>query len=314
MKIFVTCDCDLCPEALEPLRRIGQVDYRPPPYRDEVLDSLVEYSGWMCNTALRIDDAVLDRATSLKVIATSSTGTDHIDKKSLAQRGIQLIDIAREYELLDSFTATAEGAWALLLAAVRRLPQQFERAKQGCIGWDDTSWAPPQLSSKALGVVGCGRLGRMVAEYGRAFRMRVLAYDAKSLNLPDVEQVDLDTLLAESDFVSLHLHLTDETRHVLDDTHLAAMKKGAVIVNTARGDLIDEQALLDALQSGHIGAAGLDVVHNEWDARLSDHPLLEYARTHDNLIVTGHVASACYESIAGARIFVARKLAEALRR
>ena len=313
MKILVTSDCEICPEALDPLREVGEVAYRHPPDPDQVREELGEYTGWLCHTQFRVDETMIERATNLKVIATCSTGTDPLDKPALARHSIQLLDQAKEYELLEGFTATAEGAWALLLAAVRRLPRDFERAKRGCIGPADPLAAPHQLSGKTLGIVGCGRLGRMVAEYGRAFRMRVLAFDIQALDIPGVEQVDLDTLLSESDVVSLHLHLKDETEHIISRDRLDRMKRGAVIINTARGDLVDEAALIDALTSGQIGAAGLDVVHNEWDPHMADRPLMEYARTHDNLIITPHVASFCVESVSGSRIFMARKLADALR-
>jgi D-3-phosphoglycerate dehydrogenase len=259
-----------------------------------------------------VDQELIGNARRLRFVATPSTGTDHIDKPALAGRGIELLDIATEYDLLETFTATAEGTWALLLAALRRLPAEFERAKRGCVSFSADRPIPWQLSGKTLGVVGVGRLGRMVARYGKAFRMRVIGFDARSIDEPDVTQVDLDTLIRESDVISLHLHLTDQTHHIIDRVRIAQMKRGVVIVNTARGDLIDEAALLDALASGHVFAAGLDVIHNEWDPDLVKRPILEYARTHENLILTPHVASACLESITDARIFIAKKLAQRL--
>jgi phytanoyl-CoA hydroxylase len=312
-RILVTSDCTLCPHALDPLRQIGQVDYLFPATAAQVEPVLHQYDAIMCDASIKFDQALLSRASMLRIIATPSTGTDHVDKQFLARRGIELIDLAREYELIESFTATAEGTWALLLACVRRLPRSFERAKAGCIGLEDRSWAPRQLSGKTLGIIGCGRVGGRVARFGNAFSMRVLAHDIRPLDEPGVEQTDLDALLAQSDVISLHLHLTEQTRGFIDRDRLARMKRGVVLVNTARGDLIDETALVESLHSGHVGAAGLDVVHDEWDPNLASHPLHEYARTHDNLVLTPHVASACYESITGARVFVAARLAERLR-
>lgn len=309
MQILVTCDYTLCPDALDPLKALGQVIHIYPIDRKQLREQIVNVDAWLCFTSVKVDREVLAAARRLRVVATPSTGTDHIDKQALAARNIILLDIATEYELLEQFTATAEGAWTLLLACTRRLPMNFERAKQGCVGVADSGHLPRQLSGKTLGVIGYGRLGRMMGQVGKAFRMRVLACDIKAVDDDGVRQVDLDTLLAESDFVSLHVHLSDQTQCMIDRRCFSLMKRGAVLVNTARGDLLDEAALLDALESGQVGAAGLDVVHDEWDPQLAQHPVIEYASNHDNLIITPHVASACIESIAGARIFIAQKLA-----
>ena len=311
-RILVLSNCDLCLQALEPLQNVGQVDYRPAATRAEVFDILADYDVVMCDGRVKFDREMLAVSGRVRIIATPSTGTDHLDKKCLAERGIEWIDIATEYELLDQFTATAEGAWLLLLACVRRLPAQFDRAKRGEIGPDPTGPTPHQLAGLTLGIAGYGRLGHMMGQYGKAFRMRVLAFDKKKIAEPGVEQVDLDTFLSESDVITLHLHLTDETRHFFDRNRIARMKPGVILVNTARGDLIDEDAFVDALESGHLGAAGVDVVHDEWDVKRGEHRLHQYARTHENLIITPHVSSGCIEGMAGARMFVAEKLAKRL--
>jgi len=149
----------------------------------------------------------------------------------------------------------------------------------------------------------------MVVEYGKAFRMRVLGCDIRDRDVPGMAQVDFETLIRESDVLSLHVHLTADTRHIISRDVLARMKCGAILLNTARGDLVDEQALVDALESGHLFAAGVDVFHDEWDPDLASHPLFEYARTHDSLVISPHIAGASVESITGARVFMARKLA-----
>src|SRR5262245_47681120 len=163
--ILVTSDYTLCPDALGPLREIGRVDYLFPATTAQVERVIDQYDAILCDAAVKFDLALLARARQLRVIATPSTGTDHLDKRFLAQRGIETIDLACEYGLLESFTATAEGAWALLLACVRRLPRNFDRAKAGCIGLEDRTRAPRQLAGKTLGVIGCGRLGSLVARY-----------------------------------------------------------------------------------------------------------------------------------------------------
>lgn len=315
MRILIICNCELCPEAVDALGSVAAVDYRASATRDEVLGIISDFDAVMCDASVKFDHEMIARATKLRLIGTPSTGTDHLDKKCLAEHGIEQHDIAVEYELLDQFTATAEGAWLLLLAAMRQFPRQFERAKRGELAWNwnESGWVPNQLAGLTLGIAGYGRLGSMVGPYGKAFRMRVLAFDRKKLDEPGIEQVDLDTFLAESDVISIHLHLTDETHHFFDRQRIAQMKKGVVIINTARGDLIDEDALIDALESGHVAAAGVDVVHDEWDPNRGEHRLHQYARAHDNLVITPHVASACRQGCVGARVFMAQKLARRLR-
>lgn len=312
-RILVLPCLTLCPEALDPLYAVGDVDYRYPTDPSTLAKIVGDYEAILCHADMRFDRPLLERATRLRIIATPSTGTDHLDKPTLSERGIELIDLSQEFDLIEQFTATAEGAWSLLLAAARRLPRDFERAKRGELGGADTNWAPHQLAGLTLGIVGHGRLGSMVGDYGKAFRMRVLAYDTRKIEVPGIEQVDLDTLLSESDAISLHLHLTDATRFMFDRQRIARMKKGVILVNTARGDLLDEEALVEGLEQGHIGGAGLDVFHDEWDPNRANHALHRYARSHDNLIITPHSVSYCLEGLRGARIFVARRLAQRLK-
>jgi D-3-phosphoglycerate dehydrogenase len=147
-----------------------------------------------------------------------------------------------------------------------------------------------------LGILGYGRLGRIVGQYGKAFRMRVLACDVRSVT-PDegVTMVDLDTLLRESDVLSIHIHLQGN-EGLIGRKEFAKMKSGAYLVNTSRGGIIDEAAFLEALESGKLAGAGVDVIHGEWDPNIGEHPLIRYARTHDNLIISPHIGGVTYES------------------
>jgi len=308
-KVLVMLNTDLCPRALDPLREVARVDHLSID-RAVLLDRIGEYDAYYGHTAIRIDREVLDRARRLKIVAGPSTGTDHFDVKLMAERGIELLSLTREYELLDTFTATAECAWGLLIACMRRLPAAVRAVHEG--RWGGEGWVGRQLSQKTLGVVGVGRLGKMVVEYGKAFRMRVLGCDPRPFDIPGVERANFDELLSESDVISLHVHLYDATRGLLSREAFEKMKDGVVIVNTSRGGLIDEAALLENLESGKVVAAGLDIVEGEWMDDISQHPLVRYARTHDNLVITPHIGGATIKSIADARIFLAKKLAARL--
>jgi len=310
-KLLSMIDLSFCPDALDPIKEVADVDELPVD-RELLLERIGEYDAYFGHTDIRLDKEVIDRAGRLKVIGAPSTGTDHIDVKLLEERGIKLIALTREYELLDTFTATAECGWGLLLACVRRIPYHFESVRRG--RWGDARYFGRQLSCKTLGVVGVGRLGKMTVEYGKAFRMRVLGCDPLDFAIPGVERVDFDTLLRESDVICLHVHLRENTRNLLSREAFARMKDGVVIINTSRGGLIDEQAFLEALESGKVAAAGVDVLcETDWMDDVTRHPLVKYAQKHDNLVIVPHIGGSCVESIAGARIFMAQKLADYIR-
>jgi len=306
-------DLPLAPKALacvKELKELADVDYLPPDHQ-ALLERIGEYDACFCDGYVQFDREAIERADRLQVVATPSTGTDHIDVKALRERGIDLIALTYEYDFLDKFTATAEGGWGLLLACIRRIPAALDAVRRG-------DWArgrgltSHQLSGKTLGVLGVGRLGKMVVEYGKAFRMRVLGCDPKPFNIAGVERVDFDRFLAESDVISVNVHLNDETRGLLSREAFAKMKNGVVIVNTSRGGLIDEDALVEGLMSGKVYAAGLDVIDGEWMEDITEHPLVRYAQTHDNLVITPHSVSSTVESIAGSRIYTGKMLAEYL--
>ena len=304
-------DLSLCPRALDPVREVADVDEFPVD-RSLLMDRIGDYDAYFGHTEIRLDREIIDRATRLRVIGAPSTGTDHIDIPLLEERGIHLIALTREYELLDKYTATAECGWALLLACMRRIPHHFEGVRRG--RWTEARYTGRQLSCKTLGVVGVGRLGKMTVEYGKAFRMRVLGCDPVAFEIPGVERVDFDTLLRESDVICLHVHLREDTRNLLDREAFAKMKDGVVLVNTSRGGLIDEQAFLEALESEKVASAGVDVLcDTDWMEDVARHPLVRYAREHDNLVIVPHIGGNTVESIAGGRIFIAQKLAAYLR-
>jgi len=299
----------LAPDGLAPLETVADVENLPPD-REAVLARIGACDAYYGHTDIRVE--LLDRAERLRVVASPTTGTDHIDTDALRERGITLLALTREYELLDTFTATAECAWGLLLSCLRRIPAAFESACRGK-WWVREHFVGRQLAGKTLGVLGIGRLGHMTVEYGKAFRMRVIGSDPKPFEVSQVERVPFDTLLRESDVISVHVHLRPETRHLLSRDAFEKMKDGVIIINTSRGGLIDEQALLDGLNSGKVAAAGLDVIDGEWMEDISQHPLIQYARSHENLVITPHIGGSTIESVVGARIFMARKLADYLR-
>lgn len=274
---------------------------------------IAEADACLTGLAVRFDRAMLNLAPRLRAIAFPATGHDHVDLAAAAERGIAVMSLQEAPDLLRDITATAEMAWCLLLATVRKLPWAFQAAKAGLYPGGG-GLLGHMLSGKTLGVLGYGRLGRMVGQYGLAFRMRVLACNRRPVPVePGVTLVDHDRLYAQSDVLSIHIHLEGNER-LLDRRAFARLKEGAVLINTSRGGLLDEQALLEALASGRLAGAGLDVIDGEWQAELVDvHPLIRYARDHDNLVLTPHIAGATVESQQITRDFIIRRLAEFLK-
>ena len=264
------------------------VTCRPGGNREELIALLPEHDAYMCSLRIPVDASVLAHAPRLKLIATPTTGTDHLDLGLLEQRRIEVLSLKADRALLDQIPTTAELSFGLLLTCARHLPLCFEATRQG--RWERHRFAGTQLSGRTLGLVGLGRLGTMMARYGQAFQMNVIGCDpGVKQPPPGVERTDLDQLLQRSDFVSLHVHLTDETRGLLGARELGLMKHGSSLINTSRGGLIDELALVREMQSGRIAAAGLDVIDGEWLEDKFNHPLIAYSRENPRLYITPHV-------------------------
>ena len=264
--------------------------------RARLIELIPDYDAYLATLRIRVDREVVDRAGRLRLVATPSTGTDHLDLPLLEARGIVVLSNAHDREFLDQLTTTAELAFGLVLTCARHLPLCFEAARQG--RWERNGLAGHQLRGKTLGIVGVGRLGRMMARYGQAFWMRVLGCDPAAGDLPaGVERADLGKLLRKSDFVTLHVHLTDQTRHLLGARELAMMKPGSCLINTSRGGLIDEAALIREMESQRIASAGLDVIDGEWLENKFDHPLIAYSRKNPQLYITPHVGGTSPEAV-----------------
>ena len=261
-----------------------------PPSREQILKHVVGVDGLLCLLTDRIDAEVMDAAgRGLKVISNHAVGVDNVEVAAATARGIP---VGNTPDILTD--ATADMAFALLLAAARRVVEGAGLVKVG--GWK--TWGPgfmlgADLSGATLGIVGFGRIGRAVAHRASGFGMRILFTDPlPALPEPGVttKQVDFDTLLQESDFISLHIPLTDQTRGLINADSLKKMKPTAVLVNTSRGPVVDQEALFAALKSRQIFAAALDVTVPE--PLPVDHPLLGL----ENCIILPHIASASWRT------------------
>lgn len=276
--------------------------------RSELLPLLKDYDVIIVRLGYSIDSEFLSYSERLQIIVSATTGLNHIDLVEAKNRGITVLSLKGESDFLKNIHATAEHTWALLLATIRHLPEAYHHVKSG--HWNRDLFKGSELFGKTLGLIGFGRLGSIVADYGKAFGMRVIANDLKS-NLQDdrIKMMDMDEMLAQADVVSLHANYTPENAKMINSRRFSAMKTGTVFINTSRGELVDEFALVSALKSKKLKGAGIDVINNEV-RDLKNSPLIEYAKTHDNLIVTPHIGGATFESTEATEIFMARKLAD----
>jgi len=241
--------------------------------------------GLVCLLTDRIDAALIDAAPRLRFVSSVSVGLDHVDLAAATARGIPVGHTPGV--LVD---ATADTAFALLLAAARRVAEADAWVRKG--HWrPENAWSPDfflgrDLAGATLGLVGLGAIGRAVARRAAAFGMRVVGWNRSPREVPGVEPLSLAAVLAASDFVSVHVALTPETRGLLDAERLAQMRRGAILINTARGGIVDEAALAEALASGRLGGAGLDVYERE--PLPADSPLL----SAPNTVLAPHIGSA----------------------
>lgn len=268
----------------------------------------------VCRFGTRLDGSILAKMPALKAIATITTGTDHIDTEFCLKKGIEILSLKGEHSFLSEIHATPELTWGLLLSLIRHIPPAFERAKEGY--WERAPFFGHELYGKTIAILGMGRVGKIVGRYAHAFGMEILGVndnDVSELDYPFV-LCSLEKALEQGDVVSLHLPLNPSTHHFIRKEHFEIMKKSAVFINTARGALVDESALLGALRENKIAGAALDVLEDETSGSgiAKMHPLIQYASENNNLVITPHIAGMTFESMEKTNVFMANKLRDFL--
>ncbi len=252
---------DLSPAAVDIFKRRGvDVDVKTGLKKEELIALIGAYDGLAIRSATKVDKDVLAAATNLKVIARAGIGVDNVDVPAATARGVVVMNTP-----FGNSITTAEHAIALMFAAARQIAAADRSTQDG--KWEKNRFMGVELYAKTLGIIGCGNIGGIVAERALALKMKVIAYDPflspeRALEL-GVEKVELEDVLARADIISLHTPLTEKTKNILSADNLAKTKQGVIIVNAARGGLVDEAALRAGLESGHIGAAGIDVFSSE---------------------------------------------------
>ena len=297
-------------EALDQLRQIAPLVTAEAESQSDLIELLEEHSAHtlFVTLGIRIDGPVMDASPGLRWIVSPTTGLDHIDTSEAQRRGIQVISLRDAMDRIQTVSATAELTWGLLLSIARHITEADRAVSEG--NWDRRRFLGTQLSGKTLGVIGFGRLGQMVANYGTAFGMRVLAHDVthddEALTRIGAEWVGVDDLLHQSDVITLHLPLNDSTEGWLSEDRISQLKPSAFVINTARGELIDEVALASALEDGRVGGIAVDVLARDatWESAAGSSPLLDARRRGAPVVVTPHIGGYADAAIATTRQLV----------
>lgn len=296
----------ISPKGIDLLSEGGQllVDLKTGLKEDDLLGIVADYSAIVVRSQTKVTAKVIDAAKKLKAVGRAGVGVDNVDVDAATRRGVIVMNTPAGNTI-----STAEHAFSLLVSIARNIPQAHGSVKAG--QWDRKSYEGVELHGKTIGIIGMGRIGTEISRRAIAFGMRPIAFDpylspsrARSLQVELFE--DLDDVLSRADFLTLHIPLTTETQHLIDSNRMLKMKKGARIVNCARGGLIDESALYEALKSGRIAAAALDVFETEPPP--ADFPL----RTLPNIVFTPHLGASTAEAQESVGLEIARSIRSVL--
>lgn len=290
-------------DGIKRLREFAEIDIATGLGPEELARRIADYDAIIVRSATKVTKEVIDAGERLKVIARSGVGLDNIDVEAAEARGIKVINAPEAPTV-----AVAELVFGLMLSLFRHIPKADASLRAG--RWEKAHLMGTELRGKTLGIVGTGRIGKAVGYRAKAFLMNILAHDLS----PDEEfareagakYVDLDTLLRESDIVTLHVPLTPQTKHLIGRRELSLMKPTAVLINTSRGGVVDESALAEALEGGRIAGACLDVYEREPPEQS---PLLKLP----NVVLTPHIGASTVEAQREAAISAAGKLREAFK-
>ena len=283
----------------------GEVIYEPNIKKEELKkilrDSKIDRIFTNPNKQGFILDESLLADSSVKIINTCSTGTNHIDMKYCSDNGIKVWSLTKDMDLINQLPSTSELAFGLMCSLFRKIGAGFDDVKNG--RWNYEPFIGKQIKDSSIGIIGFGRLGKIMKNYCDAFGMATYIYD------PYEGHHDIDALLQNAEAISLHVHVTDETRDMVGSGFLARMKKGSYLINTARGELVDENAIIQSIKLGHLAGYATDVIRDEFsDAQSSN--LIEYSKENSSVLITPHVGGMTWEGQAKAYKWAISKFKE----
>jgi D-3-phosphoglycerate dehydrogenase len=293
----------LHPDGVRELQKLGEVKVKTGLPPSELLKEVSDIDVLVVRSATKVTREVIEAAKKLKIVARAGVGLDNIDQEAAKEKGVKVLNAPESVSV-----AVAELTIGLMLSWCRKIPLADASMRAG--RWEKSKFMGTELRGKTLGIIGTGRIGIEVAKRAKAFDMQLLGYDIvqndQFLALGG-KYVDLETLLKSSDFVSLHVPLNEKTRNLIGEKELRLMKKSAVLINTSRGAVVDENALVRALKEGWIAGACLDVYQKE--PLPGDHPLLSLP----NVILTPHLGASTEEAQREAALVIAEKIRRELK-
>ncbi len=305
MKEKILVSDKLSEDGLKVFEEAGfEVDHLPEITPEEIRDCIGEYSAWVIRSRSRATADIIENAAKLRVIGRAGVGVDNVDSAAATRKGIIVMNTPG-----GNTTSTAEHTVSMMVSLARKIPQAHASMAAG--KWDKKAFMGVEMNGKVLGVIGLGRIGQEVVQRMKAFKMRVLGYDpfvsSERMRQLGIDEASVDEICEKSDFITVHTPLSPETKDLLNKDAFAKMKSNARIVNCARGGIVNEDDLVDALKSGQIAGAALDVFSVEPIA--SDHPL----RSLDNVVLSPHIAASTTEAQENVAIQVAEQIVDVLK-
>jgi len=295
-KVLVITPIKHIPGIWDQLSACMELTYIPEASLDDVMSQIQKHDGIFTNpnkSNVYLGESVINAGKNLKVICTASTGTNHIDKFYANKNDITILSLTEEREIINTISSTAEHSFALMLAVLRNIPQSWDSVKRG--EWDYEQYIGRQIDHLTIGVIGYGRLGVFFSRYVKAFGAKVLVYDPyKQVDDPDFKQVELLEILQASDVISFHVHVSEETTEMVNQAWFSKMKSNVILVNTSRGEIMNEANLISFLRKNPNAFYATDVLSNE-TKRKQENKVLQEALGGNQILITPHIGGMTIE-------------------
>lgn len=280
----------------EKLLEFGEVEYQPnitkPALKFYLSTNSVDWIFTNPNKQNFILDEDILNGSNIKGINTASTGLNHIDLNYCNENNIEVVSHKNDLDLINDLPSTSELAFGLMMSLMRNIPKSFHSVKDG--NWDYEPYVGHQIKGKTIGIIGYGRLGKIMCDLFYGWGVKLLATDPYE-RITTARGVPLDELLEKSDVVFLHTHVTDDTRGMVDEEFLSYMKEGSYLINTARGELVDEEAIIESIKVGHLKGYGTDVIKDEF-GDIENSKLVEFSiNPNNNVVITPHIGGMTIE-------------------
>ena len=308
MKILCITPIKHLSGVFEELSKHGDVEYQPDFTRSDLKSYLNKNDvDWIFTNPNKqnfiLDESILE-GSGIKGINTASTGMNHIDLNFCEKNNIEVWSLKDDYELINDLPSTSELAFGLMMSLMRNIPKSFHSVKDG--NWDYEPYVGHQIKGKTIGIIGYGRLGKIMCDLFYGWGVKLLSTDPYE-RITTARGVPLIELLEESDVVFLHTHVTEETRGMVDEEFLSYMKEGSYLINTSRGELVEERAIIDSLELGHLKGYGTDVISDEF-GDIKNSELIDFSiNPNNNVVITPHIGGMTIEGQTKAYNWAVRK-------